>query len=213
MTKDQAREACVLASGGIDSCALVADYLRGGWTVHPLYVRCGFFWERAELHWLKRYLQDVRHPCLRPLTISDAPMSALLPRRHWAFTGVGTPQAGDAWESVYLPARNLVLLSQAALFCAGQAIPSVALATLKTNPFSDARPDFRAALRRVLALSLPRPPRLLAPYARLTKRQVVARVPGAPLARAFVCLRPIGLRECGRCGKCEEKRLLVDARR
>ena len=39
---------------------LVAERLRRGWEVHPLYVRSGFIWEKAELHWLRRLLRALR---------------------------------------------------------------------------------------------------------------------------------------------------------
>jgi 7-cyano-7-deazaguanine synthase len=203
-----ARKICVLASGGIDSSALVADCLRRGREVYPLYVRCGFYWERAEIAWLRRYLRALRGPLLRPLTVSFAPMRELLPARHWAFTGRDVPAAGAAWDSVYLPARNMVLLGQAGTFCSVRGIPEVALAILKGNPFNDATPLFLKTMERTLALSLSRAPKVRAPYLRLSKAQVVKRAGDAPLHLTFPCLKPRGLRECGRCSKCEEKAML-----
>jgi 7-cyano-7-deazaguanine synthase len=203
-----ARKICVLASGGIDSSALIADCLRQGREVYPLYVRCGFYWERAELAWLRRYLEALRGPRLRPLTVTHAPMRELLPARPWALTGRGVPAAGSAWDSVYLPARNMILLVQAGTFCAARGIPEVALAILKGNPFDDATPSFLKTMERALALSLSRAPKVRAPYLRLSKAQVVRRAGDAPLHLSFPCLQPRGLRECGRCSKCEEKAAL-----
>ncbi|HEX4046861.1 MAG TPA: 7-cyano-7-deazaguanine synthase [Elusimicrobiota bacterium] len=203
-----ARKICVLASGGIDSSALVADFLRRGREVFPLYVSCGFYWEKAELAWLRRYLRALRGPRLRPLTVTRAPMRSLLPARHWALTGRGVPASGDAWDSVYLPARNMVLLGQAGVFCAVRGIPEVALAILKGNPFDDATPRFLKTMERALSLSLSAAPKVRAPYLRLTKAQVVRRAGDAPLRLSFPCLKPRGLRECGRCSKCEEKAML-----
>jgi 7-cyano-7-deazaguanine synthase len=204
-----AKKICVLASGGIDSSVLLADCLRQGREVYPLYVRCGFYWERAELAWLRRYLRALRGPRLKPLTVTSAPMRELLPPSHWALTGRGVPPSGAAWDSVYLPARNMVLLGQAGTFCAVRGIPEVALAILKGNPFADATPRFLQTMERTLALSLSRAPKVSAPYAKLAKAQVVRRAGDAPLHLAFVCLKPRGLRECGRCSKCEEKSLLA----
>jgi 7-cyano-7-deazaguanine synthase in queuosine biosynthesis len=42
----------------------------------------------------------------------------------------------------------------------------------------------------------------------MTKAQVVRRAGDAPLHLSFPCLKPRGLRECGRCSKCEEKAML-----
>ena len=50
----------VLISGGLDSAILLGDSLRTHATVHPLYIRCGLFWETTELTFLRRYLQAVR---------------------------------------------------------------------------------------------------------------------------------------------------------
>ena len=204
---------CALASGGVDSCALVADLLRRGREVHPLYVRCGYLWERAELHALRRYLRALRSPRLKTLTVVEAPMRGLVPANHWALTGRGTPPAGAAWTDVYLPGRNLALITTAALFCSARGIATLALALLKGNPFSDAGPRFRRGLSQVLRLSMRGAQRVTAPYSRLTKEQVLRRAPGAPLHLSLSCLRPRGLRPCGSCSKCAERELALAAPR
>ncbi len=198
------RKIAVLMSGGVDSAALAAELLGRGFEVHPLYVRSGFRWERAELHWLRRLLRALRSRRLKPLTVARAPMGGLI-GRHWSLTGEGVPATGSADIEVYLPGRNLFLLSEAGLYCAMNGVPEIALATLKANPFPDATPVFRRSMSRALSAGLGRPIRVSAPYARLTKRQALARAPGAPYHLAFSCLKPRGLRPCGRCNKCEER--------
>src|ERR1700687_3747626 len=59
----------VLVSGGLDSAILVGDALRSGSIVSPLYVRNGLFWESVELEHLRRFLDALRSPNLRPLYI------------------------------------------------------------------------------------------------------------------------------------------------
>jgi 7-cyano-7-deazaguanine synthase len=198
---------CVLASGGLDSSVLLAELLRRGYEVHPVYVRAGLRWERAERHFLGRLLERYKGPRLKPLTVLDVPLSGLL-ADHWSVAGRRVPAAGEAWDSVYLPGRNLILLSEAGLFCRLRGIPRLALATLKGNPFSDATPSFRRAMGRVISAATGAPVRVTAPYGRLTKEEALARVPGFPLELTFSCLKPRGLRPCGRCGKCGETRLL-----
>jgi 7-cyano-7-deazaguanine synthase len=197
-------QVCVLVSGGVDSSILVADLLRRGRVVHPLYVRCGLIWEKAELRSLRRVLAALKSPRLKPLTVSELPVGPLI-SRHWSVTGRGVPGRRSAWDSVYLPGRNLLLAGQAGLFCSARGIPVIALGLLKGNPFPDARPAFlrrtQALLSRAFGVSL----RLTVPYSRLTKRQVAGRLPGFPLEMTFSCLRPRGLRHCRACSKCEER--------
>src|SRR5207245_1971332 len=50
---------CVLASGGLDSAVLLGTLARRH-AVHPLYVRCGLAWERAEQRLLARFLAALR---------------------------------------------------------------------------------------------------------------------------------------------------------
>ena len=45
---------CALVSGGLDSGVLLANLLRDGSTVQPIYVRAGMAWEGVERRWLVR---------------------------------------------------------------------------------------------------------------------------------------------------------------
>jgi 7-cyano-7-deazaguanine synthase len=195
---------CILVSGGVDSSILVAETLRQGVEVAPLYVRAGFIWEKAELFWLRRLLRRLRHPSLRPLTVVDAPVAPFY-GDHWGLSGVGVPAGDSPDDSVYLPGRNLILLSQASVFCAQRGGLAVALAILKGNPFPDAATAFLKCMQRSASLALGRRIRLTTPYRRLTKEQVLKRANGFPIELTFSCLKPRGLRHCGACNKCEER--------
>jgi 7-cyano-7-deazaguanine synthase len=208
--RSAAKRACVLVSGGVDSGVLVADMLRRGFRVYPLYVRAGHYWESVELAWLRRYLRALRSPLLEPLAVVDAPAAGLL-GRHWSMDGRGVPSAKSAWDSVYLPGRNLILLTSAGIFCALKGIPLAACAILKGNPFPDATPRFfkrmEAALREGLGFKL----RLAAPYRALSKAQVARRIAGLPLHLTFSCLKPRASRHCGACNKCAERHAILAA--
>lgn len=197
-----ARKAVVLVSGA-DSEILVAELLAKRWTVLPLYVRCGFRWETAELGRLRRGLKALLHPSLRPLVLTRASLRPLM-RGHWSLTGRGVPKSDAAWDCVYLPGRNMLLLTEAWLHAAANGASAVAIGTLKGNPFPDATPRFRAAAACALNLGFSKQIRLLAPYARLRKTEVLARAGRFPLALAFSCLAPRRGRHCGRCSKCAE---------
>ena len=200
------KTAAALVSGA-DSEVLVAELMSRGWTVLPIYVRCGFRWEKTELARLRPALRSLRGPRLKPLIVLHAPMRPLM-RGHWSVTGRGVPNAKAAWDSVYLPGRNMVLLTEAWLHAAAQGADAVAIGTLKGNPFPDATPRFRAAAERALNLGFATRIKLLAPYARLTKLQVLQRAGKFRLGLAFSCLQPRRGRPCGDCSKCEE---LTDA--
>lgn len=204
------KRVCVLVSGGVDSSVLAAEMLERGYEVHPLYVRSGFYWEKAELHWLKALLRAFRGPRLKALTVAEVPMAWVL-GRHWSFSGRGVPQASSPDESVYLCGRNLVLLGQGGIFCATRGIPLLALAALKGNPFPDAKPRFLRLMGAALKAALGSGVRILTPYSRLSKAQVARRIKGFPARLTFSCLKPGGLRHCGVCNKCEERRAGLEA--
>lgn len=202
------RKVCVLASGGFDSCALLADLLERGYEVHPIYVRSGFYWEKAELYWLKRFLKSHACPKLKPLTIAETPMRWIM-GRHWSLTGKGVPSSRAAWDSVYLPGRNLLLLSQAGVYAATHGISRVVLGVLRGNPFADSKPRFLKGMEASINAALRSRVAVSAPYAKLGKTEV-ARLAARlrkrfPLELTFSCLHPRRLNACGKCSKCAER--------
>lgn len=205
------KKVCLLASAGVDSSALALDLLRRGFEVHPLYVRCGFRWEKAELHWLRSLLNALRSPRLKRLRVMDAPMEDAL-AGHWSLSGRRVPGARSAARSVYLPGRNLILFSQAGVRCGIERLPWIATALLEGNPFPDARPAALAAMGRAISAAVDYRVEIAAPYARLSKEEVIRRVPELPLELTFSCLKPRGLRHCGACNKCAERALALSER-
>lgn len=194
----------VLMSGGIDSAVLLRQLLRSGWRAQPLYVRCGLRWEAAEMRWLRRYLRAVRSSRLLPLRVLEVPVRVLY-EPHWSLTGRRVPSARSADAAVYLPGRNALLLSAAAIACARQGISTLALGTLGGNPFGDATPRFFARMAQALSLALNHPVRILAPLRRKPKAAWVRAARRLPLQLTFSCLNPRGHRPCGRCNKCAER--------
>ena len=144
----------VLVSGGLDSCILASDLLTRGRVVQPLYIRSHLVWEKAELPALRRYLDRIRTPALRELVTLELPLIDLY-GEHWSVSGRGTPGSGDPDEAVFLPGRNALLLIKAAVWCQLHAIPELALATLGTSPFADAKPPVLRAI--AVAASVRRP--------------------------------------------------------
>lgn len=195
----------VLVSGGLDSAILLGEALRAHAAVHPLYVRNGLYWEPAELRHLRRFLDAVHAPALRPLTVLEMPVADLY-GDHWGVTGRGVPGPDSPDEAVFLPGRNVLLLAKALLWCHGHGVPAVALAPLESNPFPDATPAFFTAFQDVVNQAVGGSVRVLWPYLGLGKAEVMRRGRGLPLGLTFSCIRPVGGRHCGACNKCAERR-------
>ena len=201
------RSVCLLISGGLDSAVLMADLLRAGNTVWPIYVRFGFSWEESELAHTRRFIAAIAEERLRGLHVFGCRESGLY-EGHWAVTGEGVPAADSHDEAVYLPGRNVLLLAIASAFCARHAVGCIALGTLDGNPFADATGEFFAAYAKAVSLGLGLEPsiEIAAPYAKTRKVDLVRRAAGLPLEWTFSCLRPVDETHCGRCNKCEERR-------
>jgi 7-cyano-7-deazaguanine synthase len=200
----------VLVSGGLDSAVLLAEEAaRSG--VQPLYVGVGLAWERAERDMLDRFLSSAGIRT-RPLVSLKVDMSDVYPATHWAMTG-RPPGYHTPDEEVYLPGRNVVLLGKAGVFCAAAKIDRLVLGTLDHNPFPDATTAFRSAMATALSLGLAHELHIDAPYARVSKAEVVRRgiAHGVPLALTLSCMNPVEqgpralFRHCGVCSKCRER--------
>jgi 7-cyano-7-deazaguanine synthase len=195
----------VLVSAGLDSAILLAEALDHHPRVHPLYVRSGLYWETAELSHLRRFLGALERPELAPLQVLDVPVGDLY-ASHWSLTGNDIPDADSADDTVFLPGRNVLLLSKAILWCHLRRVPAVALGVLHSNPFPDATPAFFAALEKVVNQAIDGWVEVRTPYAGLTKAQVLRRRADLPLEFTFSCLDPADDTHCGRCNKCNERR-------
>jgi 7-cyano-7-deazaguanine synthase len=196
---------CVLVSGGLDSAVLVHRLLARGARLLPLYVRCGFVWEAAELFWLRRFLRAERSARLLPLAVVDMPLRPVY-GAHWSLTGRRVPSARSADEAVYLPGRNALLLTLAAAAAVRQRIGTIAIGTLSGNPFGDASPQFFSRMARCLSDAFSQSVRIMAPLRRMRKSRLIRSANRAPLHLTFSCLSPRGRMHCGACNKCAERR-------
>jgi 7-cyano-7-deazaguanine synthase len=201
----------VLCSGGLDSVVLVAHEAQAG-DVQPIYVSVGLAWEAAERAILDHLATTaVFRGRVRPLVTLDMTMRDVYPSSHWAVRG--TPPAYDTPdEDVYLAGRNVVLLSKAAVYCAGAGIHRIAIGPLAGNPFPDATPAFFAAMAQALSLGLDHRIDVAAPFASLHKADVV-RIGvslGVPLEWSLSCMNPRDGLHCGLCSKCRERRDAFD---
>lgn len=196
----------VLLSAGLDSAVLAAAEARTA-RVQPIYVRAGLAWEPPEIEALDRLLRAPVFATLEPPAQLTFTVRDLYPETHWAITG--TPPAFDTPdEDVYLVGRNIVLLTKAAIYCARRDIGRLAIGPLAGNPFPDATPAFFTAIGSALSLGLAHPIEVAAPFAAMTKREVIelGLTLGVPLELTLSCMNPQDGSHCGRCSKCRERR-------
>lgn len=198
----------VLSSGGVDSTVLLADLAASGAQPVPLFVRAGLRWEEAEARTLARLLDrpPLSGSTARLVTLTvDA--RDLYPGDHWAFTGPA-PAWGSPDRDVFLPGRNLLTLSKAAVWCASHGITRLAIASLSGNPFPDATASFFAALSHAASTGLGHSLSIDAPYLAASKVDVIrrGRELGLPLVDTLSCLNPTpDDGHCAACSKCRER--------
>ena len=203
--KNQDKAVAVLTSGGVESAVLIADAIRQYERVYPVYVRKGFVWETVELAHLKKFLRQMKVDGLAELMVLELPLQNVY-KAHWSFGKNRIPGSRAPDAEVYLPGRNLLLLSLAGLFCSVRKIQTIWMGTLKGNPFKDARAGFLHQMESMLHESLGIPVRIAAPLREFTKGQVIRRWQQLPWEKTFSCLNPVNHRHCGRCQKCGERR-------
>jgi 7-cyano-7-deazaguanine synthase len=203
-------DAIVLVSGGLDSAVLLAAEARHG-RVHPLYVSVGLAWENAELRMLREVLQaPVFAGRVAALETVAFDMRDVYPPTHWAIRG--TPPGYDTPDDeVYLPGRNLVLLTKAGVVALSKRIGRIALGPLAGNPFPDATPEFFETMGRALSLGLDHPIEIATPFVSLHKEDVIrlGASLSVPLELTLSCMNPVDAalpRHCGLCSKCRERR-------
>lgn len=194
----------VLASGGLDSSVLVAQMAADA-AVFPIYVRCGFAWEEMELQGLQSFLAALANPRVNAVTTISAPAAALY-GDHWSVTGARVPAADEPDESTYLPGRNILLISLAAIWGSTHAVSRIAIGSLGGNPFPDASPQFFATFAQVLGAGLGHQIVIEAPLRGLHKEDVIKRFSNLPLELTLTCMAPEESRHCGKCNKCFERR-------
>jgi 7-cyano-7-deazaguanine synthase len=193
----------VLASGGLDSSVLIAKLATGA-EVYPVYVRCGFAWEDMELEGLQSFLDALHSRNVRPTTVLTAPVSVLY-GDHWSVTGARVPAADEPDENTYLPGRNILMISLAAIWCSTHTVSRIAIGSLGGNPFPDATPEFFDTFARVLSKGLGHEILIEAPLTGFHKQDLIKQFKHLPFELTLTCMAPKGSKHCGQCNKCFER--------
>jgi 7-cyano-7-deazaguanine synthase len=193
----------VLFSGGLDSGALIGSLLKKGFDVWPIYTQAGLPWEKIEFYWARKFLRSIRSPRLHPLRRVRLLLEQAY-QNNWSLTGK-TPGFNSPDDEVFLPARNLLLITKAFLFLSWLDINTLAIATLEGNPFPDGKPSYFRMLEKVLSQSFARRIQIRTPFRNISKQEVIKRSPELPWHLTFSCISPEGTKHCGRCNKCAER--------
>jgi len=193
----------VLASGGLDSSVLIAKLATDA-EVYPIYVRCGFAWEEMELKGLQAFLDALHNRNVMPTTVLSAPTSVLY-GDHWSVTGARVPAADEPDENTYLPGRNILLISLAAIWCSTHGVSRIAIGSLGGNPFPDATPEFFETFARVLSMGLGHNVLIEAPLRGFHKEDLIKQFKDLPLDLTLTCMAPKDGKHCGQCNKCFER--------
>lgn len=207
--------AVALLSGGVDSAVMVGVSLEASDDVWPLYVRQGFVWEDEEVRAVGRYLESfngahaangVRYGRLKGLGTGTLGVPEGYASR-WAIDGdLDAPDENSPDEAVYLPGRNLALLTQAAIYAHAVGARRIQIGILRGNPFPDATAAFFRSFERTVAEAMNLSVSIDTPLAELSKTDVLLRGKGFDLGLTLSCIRPRDGAHCARCNKCEERR-------
>ncbi len=199
------KELAVLSSGGLDSCILLADLARKS-IVHPVYVKTDLLWEEEEIRALNSYINALMNPRIKPVSVLHA-SSAPLYGDHWSISGLNVPGADTPDTAVFLPGRNIILLSLAAIWCSTHSVNVIAIGTLNNNPFPDATPEFFHQFSLVLSTALSHQVKVIAPYRSLHKKDIISFNKDLPLEHSMTCITPEKGLHCGVCNKCYERQM------
>ena len=205
-------KAVLILSGGLDSTTLLYDLLDQGYDVSAL------TFDYHQKH--KREIQCAMATCAKlrvPQKIVDiavlgdlAPSS--LTREEWK-----VPEGHYAEESMkqtVVPNRNMVFLSLAASYAIGIGAQELCYAAHAGDHaiYPDCRPVFVSAMETALHLCDWKDLTLRVPYVRMSKGDIVKKglALGVDYANTWSCYKG-GVRPCGMCGACTERREAFEA--
>ena len=193
----------------MDSCVLLANVAEKG-IAHPIYVETGIPWEWAEKRTLKSFIQAIDNPNIKPVTTLTLPVKALYGQSHWTMSEETVPEYDAPDEAVYIPGRNIILITLAAIWCSLNDVHRIVIGSLAGNPFPDATPDFFRSVASSNGMGLDHPLTVEAPLRHMHKEELLASNLKLPLHLTLTCSNPqLGTDDtiihCAQCNKCRER--------
>ena len=194
-----------LASGGLDSVIMLAELAENS-HVFPVYVESGLVWEASEKKSLDNFLGSFGNPNIEPVTHLRVPVGPIL-ESHWSVTGAGVPDAHAPDDDMFIPGRNILLISITAVWCSTRDVSRIAIGSLSGNPFPDATPEFFEFFGASLSAGLGHRIEIEAPFRGLNKSDLIRRNKDFPTEFSLTCAQPVDTVHCGSCNKCRERQV------
>jgi 7-cyano-7-deazaguanine synthase len=195
----------LLFGAGIESTMLVKRLLGEGKVVAPVYEHWGLRWEDCERAYARRFCEANACGGLLPLSEINYSHRDVLDG-HWSVSGVNFPRAGDSFQALEIPLRNLTLLTNAAARFSHLQELRLVIGTTADNNFSDGTRSFFDKCETQLTADIHRPVRILTPLIQFDKSQVIRQSDPDALALSFSCLDPKENLHCGVCYKCGRRK-------
>lgn len=203
------KKVVVVLSGGMDSAVLLHHFVKGGDEVRALSINYGQR-HKIELTYALQTADSLGVP-IQCAHLSN--LAALLPGSSQTERAVPVPHGHYEQESMKLtvvPNRNMILMAVAIGHAIAYQCDSVAYGAHAGDHaiYPDCRPEFADAMENVTALCDWNPPKILRPFIKMTKAEIVKLGDelGVNFALTFSCYegRSNGI-HCGRCGTCVER--------
>jgi 7-cyano-7-deazaguanine synthase len=201
---DEPRSALVLLSGGVDSSTVCLYLLEQGYQVRAHFVLYGQRAAKSEWAAAKRVARTLG---LSPPSVADfSAFGRTLGFPLMRGSSVRPVTAGERFRASFVPHRNLLLATSAAMTASGLGVSSIALGIVAGTapPYPDTTAVFLRQLRRILGLS--GKTQVLAPFVDKTKTEVVrfGRRCGFDYRLTYSCHRQ-SHQHCGGCAGCTER--------
>ena len=210
MATDRNQATAVLASGGMDSCILLANEAKNG-IAYPIYVETGIPWEWAEKRMLQNFIAALDNPNVKPVTTLSLPVKTLYGASHWTMSGETVPGYEEPDETVYMPGRNIILITLASIWCSLNDVHRIVIGSLAGNPFPDATPEFFQSIANSNGMGLDHEITVEAPMRNMHKEDILAaNASTLPLHLTLTCSNPNSgdndtIIHCANCNKCRER--------
>jgi 7-cyano-7-deazaguanine synthase len=198
--------AVILLSGGLDSTVMLAMALANGKTCFPLSLSYGqkhlIELEAAEKIADYYQLKFQKIAISLPWKSLSSLTSSLEVPNDRAIGDI----ARSGVPSTYVPGRNTLFLSYAAGFAKIVQADEIHLGCnrLDIPNYPDCRPEFIDAFQKLLDITDPSAPRIIAPLHNYDKQDIVkiGRLLQAPLEKTWSCYDPQNSNPCKRCDAC-----------
>lgn len=197
----------VVLSGGHDSSTLLQYHLEGGDEVRAISVNYG------QRHYQElKYAKQACSSLAVPWTLCYLPsLAEILPGSSQTSDEVPVPHGKydeESMKATVVPNRNMILLSLAIGHAVAHKFEAVSYAAHAGDHaiYPDCREEFVVAMEEAAKLCDWVPIRILRPFIRMSKAQIVALGDklGVDASRTYSCYEG-GEMHCGRCGTCVER--------